>query len=67
MLIMGLKFSKTDIILQDRDDVLFCPCLFTLRIWAECSGNIMFSCMKMKKMRPVANIPGMGGGGKKGE
>jgi hypothetical protein len=27
----------------------------------ECSGNIMYSCMKMKKMRPTETIPGMGG------
>jgi hypothetical protein len=29
---------------------------------AECSGNIMYSCMKMEKW-DVETIPGMGGGG----
>jgi hypothetical protein len=30
---------------------------------AECSRNIMFSCMKMEKMRLIEMIPGIGGGG----
>jgi hypothetical protein len=39
--------------------------------WGECRErrwkgeyveNIMYSCMKMEKMRPVETIPGMGGG-----
>jgi hypothetical protein len=29
----------------------------------ECSGNIMYSCIKNGKMRSVETIPGMGGGG----
>jgi hypothetical protein len=29
----------------------------------EYGGNIMYSCMKMEKMRPVETIPGTGGEG----
>jgi hypothetical protein len=31
---------------------------------AKGSGNLMYSCMKMKKTRYVETIPGMGGGDK---
>jgi hypothetical protein len=30
---------------------------------AKCSGNVMYSCMKKGKMRPVETITGMGGRG----
>jgi hypothetical protein len=29
----------------------------------ECDGNILYSCIVNRKMRPVETIPGMGGGG----
>jgi hypothetical protein len=34
---------------------------------AEYSGNLMYSCMKMEKMRPVETITEMEGVGNKGE
>jgi biotin-(acetyl-CoA carboxylase) ligase len=34
------------------------------RVWEhEYGRNIMYTCKKMKKMRPVETIPGMEGGG----